>query len=81
MLRKCTLRTGSNLLSTLSYLTLILACIIYWQATEMGRVLIEQNAEQEGIDLALLEYVSHIEWKNILLYGEYVIDKSLIQVA
>ena len=68
-------------MTSCSCLTLILACIIYWQATEIGRVVIEENAEEDGIDLALLEYVSPIEWENILLYGEYVIDKSLIQIA
>jgi len=38
----------------------------------IGRVVTEENAEQDGIDLTLLEYVSPIEWENILLYGEYV---------
>ena len=68
-------------MTSYSCLTLILACIIYWQAAEISRVVTEENAEQEGIDLALLEHVSPIEWENVLLYGEYVINKSLIQVA
>ncbi len=51
------------------------------QTMEIGRVVTGEKAEQDGIDLALLEFVSPIEWENILLYGEYVIDKSLIQVA
>lgn len=68
-------------MTSCSSLTLILTCIIYWQATEIGRVVMEENAEQAGNDLGLLKNVSPIEWENILLYGEYVIDKSLIQVA
>ena len=51
------------------------------QTMEIGRVVTGEKAEQDGIDLALLDFVSPIEWENILLYGEYVIDKSLIQVA
>ncbi len=51
------------------------------QTMEIGRVVTGEKAEQDGIDLALLDFVSTIEWENILLYGEYVIDKSLIQVA
>ena len=68
-------------MNSCSCLTLILACIIYWQAREIGRVVTEKNAEKEGINLDLLEHVSPIEWENILLYGEYIIDKSLIRVA
>ncbi len=68
-------------MNSCSCLTLILASIIYWQAKEIGRVVSEMNAEKDGIDLALLEHVSPIEWENILLYGEYVIDKNLIRVA
>lgn len=68
-------------ITSCSCLTLILACIIYWQAAEISRVVTEENAEQDGIDLTLLEHVSPIEWENVLLYGEYVINKSLIQVA
>ena len=68
-------------MTSCSCLTLILACIIYWQAAEISWVVTEENAEQDGIDLALLEHVSPIEWENVLLYGEYVINKGLIQVA
>jgi len=62
-------------------LTLIFACIIYWQAKGIERVVAECGPEEAGIDLALLEHVSPIEWDNVLLYGEYVIDRSLIQAA
>jgi hypothetical protein len=31
--------------------------------------------------LSLLDHVSPIEWDNVLLYGQYVIDRSLIRIA
>jgi TnpA family transposase len=68
-------------MNTCSCLTLILACIIYWQAKEIERVVSECCPEAEGIDITLLEHVSPIEWDNVLLYGQYVIDRSLVRVA
>ncbi len=68
-----------EMMKTCSCLTLILACIIYWQAREIGRVTSECNPEGDGIDISLLEHVSPIGWDNVLLYGEYVIDPGLIR--
>lgn len=68
-----------EMIKTCSCLTLILACIVYWQAKEIGRVISECNPEGDGIDISLLEHVSPIEWDNVLLYGEYVIDPGLIR--
>ena len=65
--------------NTCSCLTLIMACIIYWQAKEMMRVIDESNPVAAGIDLSLLEHISPIEWDNIILYGEYLINKALIK--
>jgi len=81
LLRKYTLYTGDlyKQLNTSSCLTLILACIIYWQAKEIGRVLSEQLVEAERIDISLARYISPVEWDNVLLYGEYVIDRNLIR--
>ena len=59
--------------------TLILACIVYWQAKEIGRVITECNPEEDGMDVSLLEHVSPIEWDNVVLYGEYVIEHSWIR--
>jgi hypothetical protein len=42
-------------------------------------VISECNSEEDGIDVSMLEHVSPIEWDNILLYGEYVIDPELIR--
>lgn len=63
-----------------SCLTLILAAIIYWQAKEMERVLAQDGAEQAGLDRALLEHISPITWDNVILYGEYVLDRNLVKL-
>lgn len=61
-----------------SCLTLILACIIYWQAKEINRVM-NKYGDVVNTDLSLIEHISPIGWDNVLLYGEYVVDKSLIR--
>lgn len=63
-----------------SCLTLILACIVYWQAKEINRVVLECAPEDNGLDLKLMEHVSPITWDNVILYGEYVLNRSLIKV-
>ena len=68
-----------EMMKTCNCLTLILACIVYWQAKEIGRVISECNPEEEGIDISLLEHISPIEWDNVLLYGQYVIDPGLVR--
>ena len=60
-------------------LTLVLACIIYWQAKEIDRVLNECDPQSCGINTGLLEHVSPIEWENVVLYGEYVLNRDLIR--
>lgn len=62
-----------------SCLTLILACIIYWQAKEIDRVLNECDPQGSGINLSLLKHISPIEWDNVILYGEYVLNRDLIR--
>jgi TnpA family transposase len=66
-------------MNSCSCLTLILACIIYWQASEISRVLRCCDPEGNGIDVSLLEHISPIEWDNIILYGQYVIDPNLVR--
>ena len=63
-----------------SCLTLIMACIIYWQAKEINRVLNECEPELAGVDVSLLEHISPIGWENVILYGEYVLNRDLIQL-
>ena len=54
-----------------SCLTLILACIVYWQAREISRIAAAPNFP---FDPELIARVSPIEWKNVILYGEIKID-------
>ena len=56
-----------------SCLTLILACIVYWQAREISRL---AAAPDFPFDPDLLRHVSPIEWKNVILYGEITIDPA-----
>lgn len=62
-----------------SCLTLLIACIIYWQAKEINRVVIEHYTESSHVDLALMEHISPISWDNVILYGEYVLDRNLVK--
>jgi hypothetical protein len=48
-------------MNTCSCLNLILACIVYWQACEISRVLSECAPVANVIDLSLLGHVSPIE--------------------
>jgi hypothetical protein len=62
-----------------SCLTLILAIIIYWQAKEIKHVVDAYGDELEPDCLAMLPHIRPIGWDNVLLYGEYLIDKKLIK--
>jgi hypothetical protein len=57
-----------------------MVCIIYWQSKEISRVILEHGPKNAGVDLSLLEYVSPIGWEKIILYGEYVLDPTLVLV-
>ena len=58
---------------------MILTCIVYWQACEISRVLSECDPVADGIDLSVLEHVSPIEWDNVVLYGQYILDRKLVR--
>ena len=60
-----------------SCLTLILACIVYWQAREISRL---ATAPDFPVDPDLLRHVSPIEWKNVILYGEIKIDPAKLKM-
>ena len=60
-------------------LTLIMACIIYWQAKEIMLVVKECHPGLADIDLRMLEHISPAEWDNLILYGKYFINKHLIK--
>ena len=66
-------------MNSCSCLILLLACIIYWQAREITRVIQQCDPDGEDVDLRLLKHVSPIEWDNIVLYGQYPIDVRLIR--
>jgi hypothetical protein len=55
-----------------------MAAIIYWQAKEISRIVKEYNPK-EGIDLSLLAHISPIEWSNVILYGEYKLNRDLVK--
>ena len=59
---------------------MILACIIYWQANEISRIVSSGDAEADGIDLTLLKHISPIEWENVVLYGQYHLDRRLLRI-
>ena len=66
-------------MNSCSCLTLIVACIIYWQAKDISRVIRPADPERHGIELSLLRRLSPIEWNNIVLYGEYVRNRRLVR--
>jgi TnpA family transposase len=59
-------------------LTLILACVIYWQAKELDQLVSSVEFKERGFDPDLIQHISPVSWDNVVLYGEYIIDKSLI---
>jgi TnpA family transposase len=66
-------------MNSCSCLTLILACVIYWQAKEISRVVRWCKPEDDKIDVALLKRISPIEWDNVILYGQYVLDRAQVR--
>ena len=73
-----TARDLHALQKTSSCLTLIMACIIYWQAKEISRVILEGDSDAAGVDLSLLEHISPVRWENVILYGEYILNRALV---
>ena len=63
-------------MNSCSCLTLILACIIYWHAKQITQTVPSGAVAEEGIDATLLQHVSPIEWDNVILYGQYVLDRA-----
>ena len=57
-----------------------MAAIIYWQAKEISKIVKEHNTGEAGIDLSMLAHISPIEWSNIILYGEYKLNKELVKL-
>lgn len=72
-------KTLEEITSSGNCTTLIMAAIIYWQANEISRIVKEHNPEEAGIDLSLLAHISPIEWSNVILYGEYKLNRDLVK--
>jgi hypothetical protein len=66
-------------MSRASCLVLILAALIYWQIQQIDGVLQHWDPTEDGIDPALLTHISPIGWDNVVLYGEYHLDRSLVR--
>ena len=47
----------------------------------MERVITKSDPDSAGVDLSLLEHISPIEWENVLLYSQHLIDRSLIRTT
>lgn len=62
-----------------SCLTLVIACIIYWQAKEIHCV-IQSNTPPDNVDLSLLSNISPVSWDNVILYGDYILNRSRVVV-
>jgi hypothetical protein len=60
-----------------------MACISNWQAKEISRVIQESDWGENGVDFNLLGHLSRVPpgrgWENIILYGEYVLNRSSVQ--
>ncbi|MEM1044225.1 MAG: Tn3 family transposase [Bacteroidota bacterium] len=65
--------------STASCLTLILACIVYWQIREIERVVGEAADDPAAPDFGLLAHVSPVQWENVTLYGAYDVRPELVR--
>jgi TnpA family transposase len=73
---------GRNLqqqMSRASCLVLILAAIIYWQILEIDDVLRHWDPAEAGVEPSLLTHISPIRWDNVVLYGEYWLDRGLVR--
>jgi TnpA family transposase len=62
-----------------SCLTLLAACVIWWQINQIDKALREGRWRERGLEPKLLEHISPIEWSNVLLYGEYDLDSRRVQ--
>ena len=72
-------KTLEEITSSRNCTTLIMAAIIYWQAREISRIVKEYSPEEAGIGISLLAHISPIEWSNVVLYGEYKLNRDLVR--
>jgi TnpA family transposase len=72
---KITARESKEQLISCNSLTLIMACVIYWQAKELDRLINSIEFHERGFDMSLVKHISPVNWDNV---GEYIINKQLI---
>lgn len=75
---KITAREPRGQVISCDCLTMIMACIVYWQAKELDRLVNSDEFIAMGFDPSLVEHISPVGWDNVVLYGEYIINKLLI---
>jgi TnpA family transposase len=75
---KITAREPRGQIISCDCLTMIMACIVYWQAKELDRLVNSDEFIAMGFDPSLVEHISPVGWDNVVLYGEYIINKLLI---
>ena len=46
---------------------------------QITRTVRAEAVTKEGSDATLLQHVSPIEWDNVILYGQYVLDRALVR--
>ena len=49
-------------------------------AKEINRVVVECDPGGAGIELSLIQHISPITWDNVILYGEYKLDRNLLKI-
>ena len=49
----------------------------YWQAKEIHRV-IQTHTLPDPINLDLLSNISPVSWENIILYGDYILNRNKV---
>ena len=76
---KITARSDKGLIVCCNSLTIILAAIIYWQSKELNRLFNSEEFKQMGFDPSLMSHISPVNWDNIVLYGEYIINMEMIR--
>ena len=52
-----------------------------WQAKEIGRVIQENKPNGDNIDLTMIQHISSISWDNIILYGNYILNRAKIKLG
>jgi hypothetical protein len=55
----------------------VLSKICGSRAREISWAISQSDPAKDGLDLSLLEHVSAIEWDNVVLYGQYILDRKL----